>query len=91
MFSAITFSAIISSAAILFLGAGQTLALPQVCVTPSYGPFKLFAYDGTDTYTVRLKGSLTSTSSSAFPFNSTMVVDLNSVSRFYLIWFFVTH
>jgi hypothetical protein len=82
-------SSVISSAAILLLGASQTFAAPQasatlspspsVCTTPSYGPFKLFADDGTNSYPVRLKSGLSS-SSAVVPFNSTMVVDKDLVS-----------
>lgn len=79
----------IVSSAILLLGASQTLAapqatgtllpLPQVCVTPSYGPFKLYATpdDGTTNYPVRLKLDYGS-SYSSIPANTTMVVDTNS-------------
>ncbi|PVF94524.1 hypothetical protein CPB86DRAFT_817971 [Serendipita vermifera] len=82
------FPALISSVTIFLLGASHTLAAPQasetlspspeVCTTPSYGPFKLFADDGATSYPVRLKRVTSLSSSSAFPVNSTMVVDKNS-------------
>jgi hypothetical protein len=83
-------SSIISIATIL-LGASQSLAapqatgtllpLPQICTTPSYGPFKLFATpdNGVTNYPVRLKLDYGS-SYSAIPANTSMVVDTNSVS-----------